>query len=135
MPEVLPTSADAYDIAVEYGFKGDVDAWLESLKAPEGQNVSPSNYGGGGISRNRLLSGTIDPTKSDGRKGEHYLNRTSLELFYKNDSYTWVSLGTIGGGGGSMFYIQPSQPSDVNPFFWAQTGLGDGTGVTLWINT
>lgn len=32
-------------------------------------------------------------------------------------------------------YIQPAQPAGISPYLWVQTGLGDGTGITLWVNT
>lgn len=89
----------AYEVAVQNGYKGDVKEWLASLKGKDG--VDGRTYAGGGLTNyNRLLGGPEDPTVQDGRVGEHWVNHTSAEMFYKNDSEAWISLGVIGAGGG-----------------------------------
>lgn len=42
----------------------------------------------------------------------------------------------IGGGGTQQIFVQANAPVVANgiPYFWFQTGLGDGSGMTLWID-
>ncbi len=88
----------AYEIATQYGFTGNIDEWLESLKGKDGINGQSFGGAGGKIQRNRLFMGASDPTAQEGRDEDKFLNYSSNEIFEKV-SDTWTSRGTLGGGG------------------------------------
>lgn len=120
--------ASAYEVAKANGFTGNTQEWLESLKGKDGQAVSG---GGGSIDRYRLIAGTTDPDETFGRRGEHYINHTSGEMFYLNNVGTWVSLGTIGGG--SLGSITDAVAGQV-PFGITGGALGQDSNL-YWDNT
>lgn len=44
--------------------------------------------------------------------------------------------GIATGGGAQQVFVQDAAPSVTAgvPYLWFQTGLGDGSGLTLWID-
>lgn len=56
----------AYEIAVEYGFEGDEEAWLESLKGEKGD---PGEQGPPGKDGEDGSDGAQGPSGSDGADG------------------------------------------------------------------
>lgn len=47
-----------------------------------------------------------------------------------------IRVSEQGPKGNETFHVGPDQPVDgTTPYVWLQTGLGDGTGYSLWIYT
>ena len=65
-------------------YTGTLQEWLESLK---GQN---------GADGATWLNGTVDPTSTQGKDGDFYLNTNSWDLFTKSNG-TWTKQGNIKG--------------------------------------
>lgn len=79
-PTLIFEGKSAYDIAVEKGFEGDEEAWLESLKGEKGERGPEGPRGSRGETGPKGDTGEIGPKGNDG------------DSAYK----IWLSLGNIG---------------------------------------
>lgn len=44
-----------------------------------------------------------------------------------NNIYTEIAPGS------APLFVGPTTPTDDGPYLWVQTGLGGGSGLTLWV--
>lgn len=87
----------AYDIAVENGFEGDVDSWLDSLVGPKGDQ-GPRGYGGSGSTG---AQGPQGPAGADApTQDSYYISMTgSVEInTLANGLTTVMSVNGIASG-------------------------------------
>ena len=91
----LYLNTDTYDI-----FKNDngVWKWLCNIKGLQG---NPGNDGNDGTNGATWLNGTVDPTATQGKDGDFYLNTSSWDMFKKIDG-TWTKQGNIKGEQGEQ---------------------------------
>lgn len=76
-----------YDLAVNAGYIGTYEQWLESIKGENGEDG------------NTVLTGGSNPSNTKGKESDLYINTVSWEVFIKvNDE--WNSLGVIKGESG-----------------------------------
>ncbi len=118
----------AYELAVENGFDGTLEEWLESLKGNDGYtptiSVSADGYwiingsktnitavgingedGETGQNGTSILSGTANPLITQGKNGDLYINTTTFDVFEKKNDY-WIFVSNIKGENGKEIEIQ-----------------------------
>lgn len=98
-----------YQLAVQSGYQGTYEEWLESIRGTNGATI---------------LFGLSDPTVSQGNSGDAYLNTTSWDVFVKLGN-VWNKVGNIMGPRGEQGLPGQDGVSVVSITLSASSGLVD----------
>jgi hypothetical protein len=84
--EVNDERHQIYLLALNAGFTGTYEEWLTSIKGADGT---------------ALLSGTTNPTSSEGKNGDTFVNTVTWDVFVKSGG-NWTNVGNIMGPKGEQ---------------------------------
>jgi len=91
-----------YKLAVEAGFEGTYEEWLESVKGPQGDKGDQGEDGEDGQDGkdgNSVLNGTVAPTAEDGKDGDIYFDTATGDVYVKAEG-AWTKVGNVKGADG-----------------------------------
>jgi hypothetical protein len=105
-------SKTAYDIAVENGFVGTEEAWLESLVGADGADGAPGAPGVNGLNGDDGTDGTDGTNGIDGINGIDGVDGQSVTYAGNYSASTTYNIGdvvtyVVSGSGGNPYPLQP----------------------------
>lgn len=105
---------DAYEVALEHGFEGSAEEWLDGLKGKSAYDLAMSQLpveqhvdlvtwlqslnGEKGDRGASILLGDYDPSALDGAPNDVWMNTLTQSVWLKATTTLWNHIGTFGGG-------------------------------------
>lgn len=92
----------AYAQAVELGYEGTYEEFIELVFGKDGQNGTDDEKGEpgeDGLDGLQILTGEAEPSAAQGKEGDLYLNSSTFDLYQKTEG-GWIKVGNIQGAQG-----------------------------------
>ena len=90
---------EKYQLALNAGFDGSYEEWLDSIKGKDGEQGSQGEPGTNGVDGATVLTGYGRPDDKLGHDGDSYIDTETWD-FYQKVKDVWVRQGNIKGGTG-----------------------------------